>query len=200
VSRTNGAQPGGGTRQTGWVVFSALPTTTPVSVTTNSRHHTAQVGALLAGLVRPGDVVILSGELGAGKTAFSGGFIKALGSDEPVTSPTFTIMREHALPGGGCVLHLDAYRLESPHDAEDIGLLELLDRGAIAILEWGERIVGALGPDLLMVRLAHADNDAQADDAQDDDADDNTGTRLIEVAGYGSRWAGVSIAEVLMPC
>jgi tRNA threonylcarbamoyladenosine biosynthesis protein TsaE len=153
---------------------------------TGSRSETVALGERVAALMRPGDVVILTGDLGAGKTAFSSGFILGLGSAEPVTSPTFTIMREHKLPSGSVaplVLHLDAYRLDSPDDAEDIGLLELLDRGAVAIIEWGERIMNALGPDRLWVRFAH------------DDLDDDV--RVIEFVGVGARWHGVDLGAVV---
>jgi tRNA threonylcarbamoyladenosine biosynthesis protein TsaE len=152
------------------------------SIRTHSRAETAALGASVAPLVRHGDVVILSGELGAGKTALTGGLVAALGSTDRVTSPTFTIMRHHQLGSGGQVLHLDAYRLGGPDDAEDIGLLELLDAGAIAVIEWGERIAAALGPDLLVLELSHVDGD---DDARD-----------VRIEARGTRWDGTDLSVV----
>ncbi len=127
----------------------------------------------MAARLNPGDVVVLSGDLGAGKTACTRGIGRALGAEDPVTSPTFTIMREHRLSNGGLLLHLDAYRLTGPDDVEELGLLELLDRGAIAVIEWGERIVEALGDPLLM-HFAH--------DETDDDV------RVITIEAVGPRW------------
>ena len=177
------------------MAMSAQPAQATRTVRTRSRAETVAVGALIAPLLLAGDVVILSGELGAGKTAMSTGLIAALGSADQVTSPTFTIMRHHQLARGGEVLHLDAYRLSGPDDAEDIGLLELLDGGAIAIIEWGERIAAALGPDLLVVALRHVDDAAgaagtTAADAADDD------WREIHIEGVGPRWADVDLSAV----
>jgi tRNA threonylcarbamoyladenosine biosynthesis protein TsaE len=158
---------------------------------------TEDIGAAVASLLRPSDVVILSGELGAGKTAFSRGLGRQLGVVDPITSPTFTIMREHSLVEGGLLLHLDAYRLAGPDDADEIGLPELLDRGAIAVIEWGERIVDALGPDHLLLRFHHHDGSGghrgQIGGSDESDSDlDNC--RLIEVEGIGPRWTAVDIA------
>ncbi len=152
------------------------------SIRTRSRAETASVGAAVASLLHGGDVVILSGELGAGKTALTSGLVSALGSNDQVTSPTFTIMRHHPFGTGGQLLHLDAFRLAGPDDAEEIGLLELLDAGAIAVIEWGERIAAALGPNLLVLTLAHVDDD---DDARD-----------IRVEGRGPRWEAVDLSVV----
>ncbi len=136
--------------------------------------ETEAIGGALGSLLLPGDVVILSGELGAGKTACTRGIGRALAVDEAVTSPTFLIMREHALDTGGLLLHLDAYRLSGPDDIEELGLLELLDRGAIAVIEWGDRVVGALGDDYISMRFSHVDSD--------DDV------RVIQIEGVGLRW------------
>jgi tRNA threonylcarbamoyladenosine biosynthesis protein TsaE len=159
-----------------------------VQFQTHSREETVAAGRRLAAFLQPGDIVILTGDLGAGKTALSSGVIAGLGSTDQVTSPTFTIMRHHNLPGGGQVLHLDAYRLQSPDDAEDIGLLELLDGGAIAIIEWGERIDAALGSDLLYVLMTH-------DEVSGIDSDEVNDVRLLEVRGRGERWASVDLAR-----
>lgn len=120
----------------------------------------AQTHALaqaIARLVRRGDVVLLVGELGSGKTAFTKGFGAALGTAGEITSPTFTIMRDYpvVLPDGGpaVFLHLDAYRLDGPGAVEDIGLPELLDEGAFAVIEWGDIVADAFGHDPLVIEF-----------------------------------------------
>jgi tRNA threonylcarbamoyladenosine biosynthesis protein TsaE len=149
--------------------------------------ETEAIGAALAAVLRAGDIVILSGELGAGKTACARGMGRTLGADDAVTSPTFLIMRQHELASGGLLLHLDAYRLSGPDDVEELGLFELLDRGAMAVIEWGERVVAALGNDHLSVRFRH------------DDSDDDV--RVIEVEPTGTRWQQVQpeLDAVLAP-
>ena len=138
----------------------------------HSALDTERLGSALAAVLVPGDVVILTGELGSGKTAFTRGVAAGLGSLDAVTSPTFTIMRPHRT-AGALLLHLDAYRLDGPDDAEDLGLLELLDDGAVAVIEWGERIAAALGPDRLEICFHWVDDDV----------------RSLEVRPLGDRWA-----------
>jgi tRNA threonylcarbamoyladenosine biosynthesis protein TsaE len=98
-----------------------------------------QVGRLLGACLRAGDVVALSGELGAGKTCFVKGVAMGLGLDpEGVTSPSFTLVNEYA--GGGIILyHLDAYRLERPEDFLGAGLEEYLYSGGVAVMEWADK-------------------------------------------------------------
>ena len=100
-----------------------------------------------------GDAVILSGPLGAGKTFLVRGLCRALGlpEHEPVSSPTFTLVRELATQPK--VVHADLYRLGSLEEAEQLGLLEQRDAGAVLLAEWAERFPGALGPDCLTLRI-----------------------------------------------
>lgn len=124
---------------------------------TEGPEATEAAGARLAQRLRPGDVVLVSGELGAGKTAFVRGAARALGVTGPITSPTFTIGRRYhgRLP----VSHVDLYRLEGL-DAEDPGLLaDYLTPDAVAFVEWPERAAGAALPATFQVRLAHAGGD-----------------------------------------
>jgi len=109
------------------------------TVETSGEAETAAAGAGLAPVLRTGDVVLLSGELGAGKTAFVRGLARALGvPEEDVTSPTFTLVQEYRAPHA-VLFHVDLYRL-SPREVEDLGLDEMIGEGILAI-EWPDRWV-----------------------------------------------------------
>jgi tRNA threonylcarbamoyladenosine biosynthesis protein TsaE len=127
---------------------------------TTSVTATRDLAAAVAGLARPGDLLLLVGDLGAGKTAFTQGFARALGIDEAVTSPTFTLVRTYK--GQLVVNHLDVYRLEHVQEAEDLGLSELLEDG-VTLIEWGDTIVRALPSDYLEVRFAYGERDDDRD-------------------------------------
>ena len=128
---------------------------------TSSADETKTLGAVLAELARPGDVVLLAGDLGAGKTALTQGFAKGLGVREPVTSPTFTLARPYE---GRLVLHhLDVYRLDQLEEVLDIGLPELLDEGAVTVIEWGDAVAPMLPADFLEVRLQFGAGDDDRD-------------------------------------
>lgn len=85
-----------------------------------------------------GDLILLTGELGAGKTTFTQGVANGLGIERPVTSPTFVTVKSYALARGGELYHVDLYRVQDPDYLQDQGILEELDRGAIVIVEWAE--------------------------------------------------------------
>lgn len=139
---------------------------------------THAVAAALAGLARAGDLIVLAGEMGSGKTAFAQGFAAALGVTEPITSPTYTLV--HSYPIGRVTLHhADIYRLATLHEVADLALNELLEADGIVLIEWGDVVAGSLG-DHLLVRLA------PVDDADDDDVE---GARAVTVAATGSAWA-----------
>lgn len=125
---------------------------------TSSGAETEALGARVAERLRPGDVVLLSGDLGAGKTTMVRGACRALGVTEPVTSPTFTIGQRY---GGGRfpVSHLDLYRLQSL-EGEDPALLDdYLGPDGVAFVEWPAAGAGRLGRPALEIRLAHADGE-----------------------------------------
>ncbi len=107
----------------------------------------------VAALLRGGDVVLLDGDLGAGKTTFTQGLARALGVEETVTSPTFTLVHSYTTRGGVELYHVDVYRLDGPAEIADLGLSEMLDDGGAAVIEWGEKAVPVLRPDYLRVRL-----------------------------------------------
>jgi tRNA threonylcarbamoyl adenosine modification protein YjeE len=118
-----------------------------------TRRATKRLARALARALKPGDAVILSGALGAGKTFLVRALCRALGLDEGVrvVSPTFTLIRE--LPTLPPVAHADLYRLTSPADAHDLGLYELRERGVVLLVEWGEAHAEALGPDRLVLGI-----------------------------------------------
>jgi tRNA threonylcarbamoyladenosine biosynthesis protein TsaE len=130
---------------------------------TGSVDATRDVGAAVAALARPGDVVVLAGDLGAGKTAFVQGFGRALGVKDRITSPTFTLV--HVYEGRLPIHHLDVYRLDQMSEALDLGLAEMLDEGGVVLIEWGDAIFPVLPHDLLEVRLTfgEADDDRRLD-------------------------------------
>jgi tRNA threonylcarbamoyladenosine biosynthesis protein TsaE len=104
---------------------------------TASEEQTSAVGGQVAAWVRPGDVILLYGDLGAGKTAFVRGLAHGLGAPaDAVTSPTFTIIQEYR--GAMTLYHVDLYRLDPP-DADDLGLDELISSGGVVAIEWAER-------------------------------------------------------------
>lgn len=139
---------------------------------TASADETRAAAAAIAGLSRPGDLLLLAGDLGAGKTTFAQGFARALGVTEPVTSPTFTLL--HAYEGDVRVLHADVYRMGALQEVLDLGLHEALDDGDIALVEWGDAASAALPSERLEVALAFG--------AGDDD-------RTIELRAVGPAWA-----------
>src|SRR6185436_18864726 len=125
---------------------------------------THSIAAALAGLSRPGDLLVLAGEMGAGKTAFAQGFGRALGVTEPITSPTFTLV--HSYDSGRVVLHhADLYRLDRMAEVADFALGELLEDRAVVLVEWGDVIANGLGP-YLEVRLLHVDDDVDEEPDQ----------------------------------
>lgn len=117
--------------------------------------ETKRAGARLAGILRPGDTVLLGGELGAGKTTFTQGLAAELGVSEPVTSPTFVLVHSYRTAAGWDLLHADVWRLEHLHEVIDLALPELLEDGAAAVVEWGERAAPALSPDWLEVVISY---------------------------------------------
>ncbi len=125
---------------------------------TTSAAETEAVGGLVAGLLEPGDVVLVHGELGAGKTTLVRGACRALGIEGPVTSPTFTI--GHLYAGTVTVAHLDLYRFVGLSAAE-WGDLEPYFDGTVAFVEWPEAGLAALPPARLTLRLEHTGGDGR---------------------------------------
>ena len=150
------------------------------------------LGARLATLLRPGDLVVLGGDLGAGKTTFTQGIGAALGVRGAVTSPTFVIARVHpALDGGSALVHVDAYRLGSLAEVDDLDLDASLAE-SVTVIEWGEGLVEDLAPDRLEVRLRRPHGSAGG---PDDAATGQDAPRTVGFAGFGARWVGVDLPD-----
>lgn len=112
------------------------------------------IGAALAARVRPGDVIALSGGLGAGKTTLARGLLSALGLVEEAPSPSFAIVQPYAPPLVRLpVAHVDLYRIEAPEDVEELGLDEYLEDGVL-VIEWPERMGARMWPDALLLDIA----------------------------------------------
>jgi len=151
---------------------------------------THAIAAALAELSRAGDVIVLSGEMGAGKTAFAKGFGAALGVTEPITSPTFTLVHTYDIAAGlgrgaRALHHADLYRLDRTAEVADLALEELAEYQGIVLVEWGE-VADALFGEHLVV---HLESDVFGDD-DEADVDALTDTaRMIEISASGATWA-----------
>ena len=144
-----------------------------LSVVTRSAEETRIVGAALSPNLLPGDVLSLTGELGAGKTVLVQGLAAAMGVESRVTSPTFTIVHEYE--GRYPMIHLDIYRLDSFQEVLDLGFEEFLDPSAVVAIEWGEAIGPLLPRRFLEVELRRVAG-------EDDDA------RRITFRPHGTEW------------
>jgi tRNA threonylcarbamoyladenosine biosynthesis protein TsaE len=143
------------------------------TLTTNGAAETEAVGEAIGSQLRVGDLVVLSGDLGAGKTTFTKGLARALGVEQRVTSPTFTIVQEY--DGRLPVAHVDVYRLERIQELYDFGFEELLE-DRVTVVEWGEAIALVLPRDRVNVRI------------ELDDTDDGDDRRRLEIAADGPGW------------
>jgi tRNA threonylcarbamoyladenosine biosynthesis protein TsaE len=138
-----------------------------------------ELGARIAGACRPGDVVVLVGDLGAGKTTFVQGMGIGLGITEPITSPTFVIARVHRSRSGPSLIHVDAYRLGSGLELDDLDLDTELAT-AVTAVEWGEQHADRLTPDRLVVSIEVAPDDS----------------RVVHLHGVGQRWADLEASSL----
>ncbi|MEX0834352.1 MAG: tRNA (adenosine(37)-N6)-threonylcarbamoyltransferase complex ATPase subunit type 1 TsaE [Actinomycetota bacterium] len=134
--------------------------------------ETRALAAAVANLLEPGDVVILTGDLGAGKTTFVQGAAAALRIAVPVTSPTFTLVREYE--GRLPVFHVDVYRLERLQEVIDLGFEEMVGSDAVTFVEWGDAVEALLPDDYLEIELTRP---------RDDDEE-----RLVRVTPHGPSW------------
>ena len=130
-----------------------------MTVFTNSPRETEAVGAALAKQLKPGSIIAYTGDLGAGKTAFTRGLARGLGCTDPVTSPTYTIVNEY-LSGRLPLFHFDMYRLASSDDLWDIGWEDYLDRGGVCAVEWSENVADAM-ENAIWVRIEKTGDDSR---------------------------------------
>jgi tRNA threonylcarbamoyladenosine biosynthesis protein TsaE len=140
--------------------------------TTHDAAETHALGRRLGSLLRAGDVVVLDGELGTGKTVVAKGIAVALGITDPVVSPTFTIVREYDAPTP--LVHVDVYRLDHLQELHDLGFDDLVGEEAVTVVEWGDRVSAVLPGDRLRVLL-------EAGDGDDD--------RIVSIDAAGITWA-----------
>jgi tRNA threonylcarbamoyladenosine biosynthesis protein TsaE len=119
-----------------------------------SPEQTRRIGMRLGGLLKPGDVICLQGDLGAGKTTFTQGIAQGWGSLDSVSSPTFILVNVYRRADGSQLFHLDAYRLDSVPEAEELDLDSMLNEGAL-IVEWPERLGNLIPGERLHIRLEH---------------------------------------------
>ncbi len=125
-------------------------------IVSRSEQETEAFAESLAHSLPRGSVITLNGDLGAGKTVFSRGFARGLGITEPVSSPTYTIIQEYALPTGGMLFHLDLYRIDNSASALAFGVDEFLDDDeSYALVEWPERIADILPEHCVRVVIRH---------------------------------------------
>jgi len=145
---------------------------------TQTADETRALAARLGARLRPGDVVLLEGDLGAGKTTFVQGLAEGLGVRAPVTSPTFTLIQEY--PGPNFPLfHFDLYRLGGPEEIADLGFDEYLERGGVVVVEWAERLGWLTPPEHLRVRIEIAEDEG----------------RRITFRPFGARYEGLWESE-----
>jgi len=130
-----------------------------MTIITNNEEETALEGEKLGKTLKPGAVVAMFGQLGAGKTAFIRGLAAGLGIKEHVTSPTFNIVNEYF--GNTPLFHFDMYRLESENELFDIGWDEYISRDGVCAVEWSENVRGAFASDTIIVKLEILDENAR---------------------------------------
>ena len=153
------------------------------------------LAAALAPHLRPADVLVLSGELGAGKTTFTQGLGRGLSVEDRIISPTFVLVRQHPSTGDGPgLIHVDAYRLDSAADVDDLDLEATIDAN-VTVIEWGAGRVEHLSDSRLGVDIVRplesprpaAPGGGPATDFDDDGEDE---VRTVTLSGFGPRWAG----------
>ncbi|UAJ78713.1 tRNA (adenosine(37)-N6)-threonylcarbamoyltransferase complex ATPase subunit type 1 TsaE [Leifsonia sp. ZF2019] len=148
------------------------------------------LGIELAGMLRPGDLLVLSGPLGAGKTTLTRGIGDGLGVRGPVTSPTFVLARTHpSLVGGPPLVHVDAYRLSSALELDD---LDIDYARSVVVVEWGRGMLEGVAESWLEVAIERPTG-AGASSAHDDERElDADEPRTVAVTGFGPRWSGLA--------
>ncbi len=157
----------------------------PVAFEVPTAHAMQDLGGRLAELLRPGDVLIATGDLGAGKTTLTQGIGRGLGSDGPVISPTFVLSRVHpSTTGRPTLVHVDAYRLTGPDELDDLDLDAAVPQ-AVTVVEWGAGVAEGLSEDRLEVDIRRT--------AYPYGSDHDADSRTVLLRPVGPRWAGVDL-------
>lgn len=181
-----------------------------LSLTVQSAEETHALAAALGAVLAAGDLVVLTGELGAGKTTFTQGLGEGLGVRAGIISPTFVLVRIHPnlpdgpRPGGPDLVHVDAYRLETAAEIDDIDLENTMD-STVTVVEWGRGRVEHLSDSVLDVELhrplgssaPNAPTPDATDGVMDFDTDDDE-PRTVVIRGFGPRWAEESVLPAAM--
>ena len=144
-----------------------------IAMRTSSAEETREVGEVFASLLQARDAVVLTGELGAGKTTFAQGVARGLGIEEQVSSPTFTLIKEYS--GILDLAHVDVYRLDMVQDVVDLGLEELGGGDGVLLIEWGDTIEELLPDERLCVELVTEDATGES-------------VRAISISASGAGW------------
>ena len=142
-----------------------------IEITASSLSDTHQTADSVAEIIQSGDLILLVGDLGAGKTAFTQGFGVSLGVKEAITSPTFTLARTYQ--GTLEIHHLDVYRIDQIEEVRDLALPELFEGNSVTLIEWGDQILSALPKDHLEISFEYGEADS---------------ARLITITANGSSW------------
>ncbi|MFG2087686.1 tRNA (adenosine(37)-N6)-threonylcarbamoyltransferase complex ATPase subunit type 1 TsaE [Spirillospora sp. NPDC048824] len=150
-----------------------------ISLTVSTAEDMRELGVRLAGVLRPGDLLVMTGHLGAGKTTLAQGVGEGLKVRGPITSPTFVIACVHpSLAGGPPLVHVDAYRLGGFAELDDLDLDASLDE-SVTIVEWGEGLAEGLAEDRLDVIISRGDGPGEA--------------REVRIVGIGHRWSDLEL-------
>lgn len=182
-----------------------------LSLTVQSAGETHALAAALGAVLEAGDLVVLTGELGAGKTTFTQGLGEGLGVRAGIISPTFVLVRIHPnlpegpRPGGPDLVHVDAYRLETAAEIDDIDLENTMD-STVTVVEWGRGRVEHLSESVLDVELHRplgnstpdAPTPGSPDGVMDFDTEDDDEPRTVLIRGFGPRWAEESVLPAAM--
>ena len=142
-----------------------------IEIIASSLSDTQQTAESVAEIVKSGDLILLVGDLGAGKTAFTQGFGASLGVKEAITSPTFTLARTYQ--GTLEIHHLDVYRIDQIEEVRDLALPELFEGNSVTLIEWGDQIISALPKDHLEISFEYGEADS---------------ARVITISANGSSW------------
>ena len=145
-----------------------------ITLRTETAEDTRELGEAFSAVLQARDAVVLTGELGAGKTTLAQGVARGLGVEDPVVSPTFTLVKEYS--GILDLAHVDVYRLDRMQDVVDLGLDELGDGEAVLLVEWGDAVEALLPADRLRIEM------------DPEDPDDDSGVRRITLTAIGAGW------------